>query len=83
MLDVSRLYALKPHGIFYRREIENALECMQGKYVHGTYSKILSNVLGICNMFSENLGRSRDRPAPIESAMYKIAKYVWQILTHR
>lgn len=65
MLDVSQLYALKPHGIFYKREIENALECvMQGRYVHGTYNKILSNVPDICNMSSENLGRSRDRLAP-------------------
>ena len=84
MLNVSQLYALKSHGIFYKREIENALECvMQDRYVHGTYSKILNNVLGICNRSSENLGRSRDRLAPIESTKYKIAKCVWQVLTHR
>ena len=83
MPDVSQLYALEPHGIFYKREIENALEWMQGRYVHGTYTKILSNISNICNMSFENLRRSRDRLAPIESARYKIAKYVWQVLTHR
>lgn len=84
ILDVSKLYGLRPYSAFSNREIENAIEyVLHGRYVNNIYSKILGRGLDVWESGVENLATSRPLQSSLERAQAKVVWRIWQILSHR
>lgn len=80
VLDVSKLYGLRPYSTFVNREIDNAIEyVLHGRYVHNIHSDILGRGLDILESGADNLTISHPLS---EIAQAKVIQRTWQILSH-